>query len=193
MTDTQTTTPTQPTTANADPTPERLQSAFGDAVLAVLSHRGETTIVVRREPIVEMLRFLSTEPDLAYVHCSDVTVVDYLDAGGGLDGRTGTRYGVVYHLYSLEHNRRLRVRAAAPEEDPAIDSVVSVYPTANWFEREAFDLFGVDFRGHPDLKRILLPDEWDGPPPLRKDSPMGGEDVEFTFNVGRVHGRRSEI
>jgi len=110
-----------------------------------------------------------------------------------LGGRGGAvRFAVVYHLYSPEHNRRLRLRAEVPEPDPAIDSCVGLFPTANFFEREVYDMFGIIFRGHPKLERIMMPEEWEGHP-LRKDHPVGGEDVEFTYNVGRVHGRQSEI
>jgi NADH-quinone oxidoreductase subunit C len=82
---------------------------------------------------------------------------------------------------SRRSQARLRIRAQVPEDDPVIDSVVGLFPTANWPEREVFDLFGIHFAGHPDLKRILLPDDWDGHP-LRKDYPIGAEEVQFSFN-----------
>ncbi len=169
------------------PAVDALRAALDGAILEVIQDRGETTVVVAREAILDALRLLRDEPSLRYSHCSDVTAVDYLDLG------IEPRFCVVYHLYSFQNNHRLRLRAPVPEDDPQIDSCAALYPTANWHEREVFDLFGIGFRGHPDLKRILLPDDWDGPPPLRKDSPIGGEDVEFRYNVGRVHGRRSEI
>lgn len=186
MTDTSETTAAAAEQPPANPTVERVRSAFGEAVLDVVEHRGETTLIVDRARVLDLLGFLKSAPDLLYIHLSNVTAVDYLDL------EIEPRFCVVYHLYSLEFNRRLRLRAPVPEDDPVIESCVGLFPTANFFEREVYDLFGIRFQNHPNLRRILMPDEWQGWP-LRKDTPIGGEEIEFTYNVGRVHGRRSEL
>ena len=110
---------------------------------------------------------------------SDLTAIDYLDLGGD------PRFAVVYHLMSRSNLARLRVRAQVPEDDPSIASVTGLFPSANWPEREVYDLFGITFVGHPDLKRILLPDDWDGYP-LRKDYPIGAEEIQFSFNEDEI-------
>ena len=92
---------------------------------------------------------------------------------------------MLYHLYSMIHNRSLRLKVLLPSDDPVVPSVVEVYPAANWSEREIFDLLGVTFTGHPDMRRILLPEDWEGHP-LRKDYPLGKETVQFSFNFDDV-------
>jgi NADH-quinone oxidoreductase subunit C len=118
---------------------------------------------VSRELIVELCRFLRDEPELEYVFLSDLCGVDW-------PART-ERFEVVYNLYSLRNNSRLRLKVRLPESDPAVASVTSVWPTANWHEREAYDLYGITFTGHPDLRRILNPDDF-GAFPYRKDFPI---------------------
>ncbi|MDK2970395.1 MAG: NADH-quinone oxidoreductase subunit [Candidatus Sumerlaeota bacterium] len=145
----------------------KLRERFGEAIREIKSYRGELTLIVDRGPIVGIMTMLRDDPDFQFNFLSHVTAVDYLALG-----RT-PRFDVVYHLYSLPKTHRLRVRAAVPEEDPTIDSVYSVWKTANFHERETFDMFGVIFQGHPDLRRILMPDDWEGHP-LRKDFPLGG-------------------
>ena len=103
--------------------------------------------------------------------CVDVTAVDY-------QGVRRTRFEVVVNLLSHQHNRRLRIVTAVPEDDPTVPSLVSVYPGTNFFEREVYDMFGISFEGHPDLTRILMPDDWDGYP-LRKDFSVGEVPVQF--------------
>jgi NADH-quinone oxidoreductase subunit C len=122
-----------------------------------------------------VLRQLWEDPDLRFDRLSDLTAVDYLDLG------REPRFAVVYHLMSRSTLARLRVRALVPEDDPFIDSVVGLFPSANWFEREIYDLFGIGFAGHPNLTRIMMPDDWDGHP-LRKDFPIGAEAIDFSFN-----------
>ncbi len=102
--------------------------------------------------------------------CVDVTAVDY--------GRPGDRFEVIVGLLSQQHGLRLRLRVPVPEDDPVVPSLVSVYPGANFFEREVFDMFGISFEGHPDLTRILMPDDWVGHP-LRKDFAVGAVPVQF--------------
>jgi NADH-quinone oxidoreductase subunit C len=158
---------------------EAVQGAFGDQWVESVAFRGETTLVVGRDRILEILAFLRENPALRFDRLSDLTAIDYLDRGGD------PRFAVVYHLMSRSSLARLRVRALVPEDDPTIVSVTGLYPMANWPEREVYDLFGIAFTDHPDLKRILLPDDWDGHP-LRKDYPIGAEEVQFTFNEAEI-------
>lgn len=141
----------------------KLKEKFPSAVQDVKEFRDEVTVTVAKESIVDVCQFLKAE--LRYNLLTDVTAVDYL-------GRE-PRFMVVYNLYSIPNKDRLRVKAAVGEENPQIDSVVSVWNTANWLERETFDLFGITFGGHPDLRRILMTDDWEGHP-LRKDYPLQG-------------------
>ena len=122
------------------------------------------------------------DPGLAYEQLIDVCGVDYLDYGreSAKDARQGSRYAVVYHLLSLQHNHRLRLRTFLDDEMPLVASVVDVWSAANWFEREAFDLFGIVFEGHPDLRRILTDYGFVGHP-FRKDFPLIGQ-VEMRYD-----------
>lgn len=141
----------------------KLRERFASSILEVKEFRGEVTVTVRKEDVVELCRFLKTE--LRYNLLTDVTAVDYL-------GRD-PRFLVVYNLYSIPNKDRLRVKAAVTEGDCTIDTVSGVWNSANWLEREVWDLFGITFNGHPDLRRILMTDDWVGHP-LRKDYPLQG-------------------
>jgi len=143
----------------------------GGALERVLVSYGEMTLYVRREQLVEVARRLRDDPELAFELCLGVSGVHYpQDAGNELHA--------VYHLASITHNRRLRLEVGAPDEDPHILSVTSVYPTCDWHERETWDFFGIIFDGHPALTRIEMPDDWKGHP-QRKDYPLGGIPVEY--------------
>ncbi len=143
----------------------------GEAIEKVVVDRGEITFHVRRERLVEVVQHLRDDPALRFELCSSLSGVHYpADAGRELH--------VVLHLLSMTHRRRIRVEASAPEGDPHVPSVVSVYPTADWHERETWDMFGIVFDGHPALTRILMPDDWPGHP-QRKDYPLGGIPVEY--------------
>lgn len=144
---------------------QRLGERFGDALLEVKVWRNETTLVVRPQDIQSVCRFLRDDPDLAFDFLSDVTGVDRLKLP-----ESSPRFEVVYHLYSLPHKRRLRLKVRVGEGE-SVPTVTGVWETANWHEREVYDLFGVPFGGHPDLRRILMPDDWEGHP-LRKDYPV---------------------
>ena len=141
------------------------------AVQQITIDRNEITFYVRRESIVEMCRTLRDDPALRFELCSSVSGVDY---GTGVD----SRLHVAYHLLSMTYRRRVRLEVALDVEDPHLPSIVEVYPTADWHERETWDMFGVIFDGHPALTRILMPDDWDGHP-QRKDYPLGGIPVEY--------------
>lgn len=136
----------------------------------------ELTIEIARDRIAEVGRFLKGEP-CSFKLLSDVTCADF-PAG---DGR-GNRFRMAYHLFSLETGDRLRLRVWADAETPEVPSVTPVWATANWHEREVWDMFGVRFADHPDLSRILMPFDWEGHP-LRRDYPLGGEDVWFSDAV----------
>jgi NADH-quinone oxidoreductase subunit C/D len=167
-----------------DASVSRLQERFPQAVLDVSRFRGETTVAVRAADILPVCRFLHDEPALAYDLCTFVSAVDRLelaDAPLWMGGQP-SRFVAVYQLYSLQHRRRLRLKAPVPGDPPTVDSVTSVWPAADWHEREAFDLFGIRFRGHPEMRRILLPHDWIGHP-LRKDYGLGDEPVQFTVNA----------
>jgi NADH-quinone oxidoreductase subunit C len=141
------------------------------AMEKVVVDRGELTLYLRRETLVPVCQVLRDDPDLRYELLSGVSGVHYPeDAGRELHA--------VYHLLSLTHNRRLRLETTCPDEDPHLPSVVPVYPTANWHERETWDFFGIQFDGHPALTRIEMPDDWPGHP-QRKDYPLGGIPVEY--------------
>lgn len=147
------------------------------AVLATSFDRGQAALVVDPERVLEVLRWLRDEPGQRYTFLSSLHVADYLPAE--------PRFGVHYELLNMDRRERLRVKAMLG--DPAeIDSCVELFPTAEFQEREAYDFFGITFRGHPDLTRILLPDDYVGWP-LRRDFPIGGEPVTFTYNE-RNHG-----
>jgi NADH-quinone oxidoreductase subunit C len=135
------------------------------AVAEVNLFRGELTLVIYREHLRPLAEFLRDEPDMAFTFLSDVTGMDRFPIE--------PRFELNYHLLALSRRQIVRLRVRLPGNDPVIESVVPVWPTANWHEREIFDLFGIRFEGHPDLRRIFLPDDWEGFP-LRKDYPVEG-------------------
>ena len=145
----------------------RLRTRFADVVLA----RGEVSTSLEPRELLEALAWLREEPDLAFDFLSDLTCSDW----PGLE----PRFWVAYHLVSLAHGHRLRVKAGLSDDDqPRVPSVTPLFPTADWFEREVYDFFGVVFDGHPDLRRIEMPEEWTGHP-LRKTEPLAGVRTRF--------------
>ncbi|SHN45545.1 NADH dehydrogenase subunit C [Cryptosporangium aurantiacum] len=152
---------------------------FESAITRVVVDRGELTLYVRRERIVEVCNLLRDGEGLRFELCSSVSGVDYLDAPLSTDPtEQSERLHVVYQLTSMTYRRRIRLEVGVTVDDPHVPSVTSVYPTADWQEREVWDMFGVIFDGHPALTRILMPDDWDGHP-QRKDYPLGGVPVEY--------------
>lgn len=151
----------------------RLKECFADSILEVTHFRGETTVSVRKEDIVRVCRFLKEDPDLQYNFLSDLCGVDRL-------GRE-PRFDVVYNLYSIPYGERLRLKVSIPDGEE-VDTVTGIWATANWHEREVFDMFGIRFKDHPDLRRILMPEDWEGHP-LRKDYPV--QDMPKWWEVGR--------
>jgi NADH-quinone oxidoreductase subunit C len=144
--------------------------AFDDAVSTVVIDRGEMTLHVLPEHLVELCRTLRDDPALRFELCVSVSAVDYLG--------TPDRLHSVVQLTSMTFRRRVRLETSVPVEDPHVPSITSVYPTADWQERESWDMFGIVYDGHPALTRILMPDDWDGHP-QRKDYPLGGVPVEY--------------
>ena len=141
----------------------KLKAKFPAAVLDVKEFRGETTVTLKKEDIVAACAYL--KKDLGYNFLTDVCGVDYLGQA--------PRFMVVYHLYNLTTKERLRLKVPVAESDPRVDTVSVVWATANWLERECWDLVGISFNNHPDLRRILMPADWQGHP-LRKDYPLQG-------------------
>jgi NADH-quinone oxidoreductase subunit C len=143
---------------------ERLKARFGDAVGPLSEPKIDATCVVKREAIVDVCRFLKTEPGLELDFLEDETAVDWPKRNV---------IEIVYHLLSYTHRHAIVLKVEADRAAPSVPTVEGVWKTANWFEREIFDLFGVDFPGHPDLRRLMLPDDWVGHP-LRKDYQEAG-------------------
>jgi NADH-quinone oxidoreductase subunit C len=144
---------------------------FFDAIERVVVDRGEITFYVRRERLLEVAAKLRDDPALRFELCSGVSGVHYPED-------TGRELHAVYHMLSITHNRRVRLEVSVPDADPHVPSLVGVYPTCNWHERETWDFFGIIFDGHPALTRIEMPDDWKGHP-QRKDYPLGGIPVEY--------------
>jgi NADH-quinone oxidoreductase subunit C len=157
---------TQLANANASVVVERLKAWNAQAVAQVIEYRGETTIVVPRELLRAAAQQCRDNPELAFNMLSDVTCVDRFPIE--------PRFELNYQLVSLDRRARVRLRTSVSTEQPIVDSMVPVWGGANWLEREVFDLFGIQFNGHPDLRRILLPEDFEGFP-LRRDFPVEGK------------------
>lgn len=151
---------------------------FPGAIVSSRLFRDEKTITVKKEKIVAICSLLRNDPSTAYNYLSDMTCVDRLKFMKADE----PRFEIVYNIYSMATFARFRLKAVVTEDNVAIDTVESVWPNANWLEREIYDMFGVTFNNHSDLRRILMADDWIGHP-LRKDYPIGGEEVEFSYNV----------
>jgi NADH-quinone oxidoreductase subunit C len=141
---------------------ELAKTAFGDRIIDAHSYRGDDTIVIHREDLPDIARRLKEDPEFDFQVLLDITVVDYLNEE--------ERFEVVYHLLSMRKNHRFRLKTRVREDDAEVPSLMEVWPGANWLEREAWDMFGVCFKGHPELTRILMYEEFEGHP-LRKDYP----------------------
>jgi len=169
---------------------DTIKNAFPSEVREISEYQGQVGVTVGKERIREIMLFLHDTAELQFQFLSDICGVDYM-------GKKEPRFEVVYHLYSLPNRAAIRIKAQVPENDPAIDSVVAVWAGANWRERECYDMFGIKFKDHPDLRRLLMPDDWDGFP-LCKDYPIqsdlgerewkGYNDVIETAERNRVHG-----
>jgi NADH-quinone oxidoreductase subunit C len=157
---------------------ERVRQRFAGAIDSCALALGELTVEVPPAQLPAVCRALRDEPEFSFKMLIDLCGVDYLEYGQG--GRSGPRFAVVYHLLSLDHNRRIRLRARLDDDNPLVASVTDIWAGANWFERETFDLFGILFDGHPDLRRILTDYGFIGHP-FRKDFPLSGN-VEMRYD-----------
>ena len=146
----------------------RLQERFGAAVRATHADHGDHTLIVDLAALPDVLRFCRDEAALGFNMLMDLTAVDYLTYPGREDS---PRFEVVYHLYSVSHNHRVRIKAGVEEDDPVVPTAIGLWPIANWLEREVWDMFGLRFAEHPDLRRLLLYEQFEGHP-LRKDYPV---------------------
>lgn len=160
--------------------PERvyaLQGALDGAVEEVVAFRGETTLIIAAPRVLNVLEFLRDGIAPGFTFLTDLTATDRFPAE--------PRFEIVYLLMDLQTPARIRVKARLPGSEPVIDSATSLWPAADWLEREVYDMFGIRFAGHPNLTRILMPDDWEGYP-LRKDFPLVEEPVEFIGHVPKV-------
>jgi NADH-quinone oxidoreductase subunit C len=146
-----------------------IEEKFVEQVLGTTAHLGQVAVSLKKDKIGDVCRYLRDEPLLKMDHLADLTAVDF----STYPGDEGPRFEVVYNLISTVHRHRIRLKVRVPEEDPRIDTVSSIWQTANWHERETYDLMGIKFDGHPDLRRILMPEDWEGHP-LRKEYPLKG-------------------
>src|SRR5207248_8954196 len=159
-------------------TVEMVRKKFPQAIVETVEFRGEQTIVLKPEHLVAVCSYL--QKNLKYTFLSTVTAVDWFERV--------PRYDVVYHLLSIPHRSELRLKIRVGErgvDHPSVPTVVGVWPSANWYEREVYDLFGITFAGHPDLRRILMPMDWTTHP-LRKDYPLSGFDLPEPHWGGQV-------
>ncbi len=161
----------KPTDASGHPLVKKLKAKFGDAIGDASEFIGQLSVRVDAQRIVEICNFLKDDREVSFNYLSDLTCVHYPD-------RRQTPFEIVYNLFSIEENERVRLKAATKD---SVESVTSVWPAANWLEREVFDLFGVTFTNHPDLRRLLLPPDWEGYP-LRKDYPLEFVENSWTEN-----------
>ena len=160
---------------------QALQAALKNKVLSVEEFRGQTTISLDRAVILDACKLLHDDKALQFDFLAALTAVDYWPQE--------PRFAVVYQLYSIPNRVFLELRVPLQIESAEIDTVESIYANANWHEREVFDLFGIIFKGHSDLRRILMPKDWEGHP-LRKDYPLGYEEVQFSFNFDEIDDRK---
>lgn len=161
-----------------------LQEVLATKLVSTNERLGELTVVVSSADMLGAMETLRDHPSMGFEILVDLCGMDYSTYGSESlsgDGREGKRFAVVYHLLSISHNHRLRVRVFADDDEfPVLDSVIGIWPSANWFEREAFDLYGIVFSGHPDLRRILTDYGFIGSP-FRKDFPLSGN-VEMRYD-----------
>jgi len=150
---------------------DKIKDKFPEEVLDVKEFRGQVSVTLKKGRILDICRHLHDNADLSFNYLIDVCGVDYL-------GKKEKRFEVVYHLYSIKQHHAIRLKAEVPENDLSINSVVPIWAGANWHEREAYDMYGIVFQGHPDLRRILMPEDWEGFP-LKKDYPLKGPEKEW--------------
>lgn len=155
---------------------ERVQSQQGDHILKAEVTLGDAVVHVAPHALHAAAKFLKEDPELNFDYLSHITGVDYLEQ------EREPRFESVYELHSIDKNHSLRLRVGLPEENPTVPTVSDLWPSAVFGERELFDMFGFHIEGHPNLKRLLMPEEWEGHP-LRKDYDLNLEDVAFSHNI----------
>ena len=153
---------------------EKVKEHFGTEILKTEEIARQTIIYVKPERILEILRMLRDDSLCAFNYLQDITCLDYMNQG------MSERFCVVYNLYSFNHNSSIRIKAFVSENNPKINSVSSLWASADWAEREVYDMYGIEFLNHPNLKRILMPDDYHGYP-LRKDYPLQGKGERDNF------------
>lgn len=154
----------------------RIEAQFGTALQEAVVYRNDLSLRLVPHALLDVARFLRDESDLEYIFLESVTGVDYLERD--------PRFEVVYHLVSFANGHRLALKVGVNEDEP-VPSLVALWPTATFQEREVYDMFGLTFADHPSLQRILMPEDWDGHP-QRKDHPLVYEEVAFTFNHDEI-------
>jgi len=163
---------------------QKIRARFAEGVLETSEGNGELTVIVRKDIVLELMAFLRNDPALDFKMLVDVTAVDYMKMEDVLMKFDYARFMVVYHLLSLTKVKRLRVKVPVHEKELSVPSMAPLWRTANWLERETYDMFGITFDNHPDLRRILMPDDYEGHP-LRKDYPLRGRGERERFNFER--------
>lgn len=155
-----------------DPTEiaEKVKGQFPEEVVEITNFRDQVSVIVKKGKILNICRYLHNDPSLFFDHLQDLCGADY-------HGKKDPRFEVVYNLYSIKYHHKIRIRAQVPDNGPSIQSVTPIWAGANWHERECYDMFGIVFKGHPDHRRILLPEDWEGHP-LRKDYPLKGPELD---------------
>lgn len=144
---------------------EKLKNQFSDAIIEITNFRDDLTFVVTKEKIVEFCKYLNEDNELQFVMCKDITAIDW--------ATRKKRFTVVYHIYSFKNNFNLRIKVNLDEEPWQINTVTSIWQSANWYERETYDMYGIIFVNHPDLRRMYMPEGFQYYP-LRKDFPVIG-------------------
>lgn len=160
---------------------QKIKDIFPEAVLAIQTKYGEISATINRDELLGVVNLLQEDPDLDFDYLSDLTAVDYLGQE--------PRFEVVYQLTSTGDGSTLRLKVPVTHAEPTLQSITPIYPSANWYEREVYDMFGITLQRHPDLRRILMPEGWRGHP-LRKDYPLDGEEAAFSFNKDSIEEQR---
>jgi NADH-quinone oxidoreductase subunit C len=160
---------------------EKIKAAFPDAIEDSNDFRGEQTLIIGKKHLKDICQLLRKDPDLSYKFLSDICADDHLPEF--------PRFVVNYHLYSYDHNHRLRLRTWVEDPEEGPETVASVWSIATWLEMEVWDLMGIRFQGNTSLRRLFLPEDWQGHP-LRKDYPLGYEEVQFSFNWQEIDAKK---
>ena len=166
-----------------NPVAEKIQQRFPQAVVKITDFRGDLSVQVKRENLVEVAHYIHDDPEMAYDYIVHVSSVDWL----GQPESAAGRFEVVYEFYSISHRRRIRLKTQVPEDDCAVDSLTPIWKGAEFMEREVYDMMGIRFNNHPDLRRILMPDDYAEGYPLRKDFPVEGRGWRDTFEFLEKH------